>query len=119
MQCTAGYLTIGSGMELQAMIDATMEHLLTLPQAAQTLPRRRAGRKVAASTIWRWARHGVRGVRLEFLQVGGVMMTSAEALQRFYERLTEGPGQVPTSGPRTSAARRKAIERADRELAAL
>lgn len=41
------------------------------------------------STLWRWTRHGVRGVRLETMLVGGLLFTSREAIQRFLSRLAE------------------------------
>ncbi|NUP96415.1 MAG: DUF1580 domain-containing protein [Planctomycetaceae bacterium] len=34
----------------------------------------------------RWALHGVRGVRLETVRIGGSVYTSREALSRFIER---------------------------------
>jgi hypothetical protein len=78
------------------MIDANKEALLTFAQAAKKIPPRRGGRPVHVSTIHRWAMAGVRGERLESLLVGGTRMTSVEALQRFYERLSqEGATSVP------------------------
>ena len=68
-------------------IDISKEEPLSFVQAAALLPRRRRGRKAAVSTIHRWARHGLRGVQLETLQVGGSMCTSVHALQRFFDRL--------------------------------
>ena len=94
-------------------IDATQEQVLTLSEATRHVPVRR-GKKTHASTIWRWAKAGLRGVRLETIQVGGSRCTSVEALQRFFERLTaavDGPGQSVTP-----ARRRREIERAEREL---
>jgi hypothetical protein len=49
---------------------------------------RRGGKRVNASTVWRWVHHGVKGVRLEALRLGNEWYTSREALQRFAERLT-------------------------------
>jgi hypothetical protein len=43
----------------------------------------RTGRKLHTSAIWRWARKGVRGVKLECIRVGGEFMTSIEAIGRF------------------------------------
>lgn len=71
------------------MIDITNEDVLTLPDACRRLPRRRAGRRPHAATLYSWAREGYRGVRLETIQVGGTLCTSIEALQRFFERLSE------------------------------
>jgi len=40
------------------------------------------------STLWRWYRRGVRGVRLETVVVGGRRFTSRAAIERFIERTT-------------------------------
>lgn len=64
------------------------EQALSLPAAAKLVPRRRAGRKVATSTLYRWITHGVRGVRLEAMAAGGGLVTSREALERFFAALT-------------------------------
>ena len=52
---------------------------------ASSTPRRQA-RELA--TLYRWATHGCRGVRLETIQIGGTKCTSQEALQRFFNRLS-------------------------------
>jgi len=97
-------------------IDISTEAVVTLTEATHHLPRRRKGKRPAVSTIFRWAQHGVRGVRLETIQVGGTKCTSIEALQRFCERLTLANGSNPESPP-SPARRRRAAERAERELA--
>jgi hypothetical protein len=89
------------------MIDSTHETLLTLKQAARTVPGR-SGRHPHVATIYRWATRGVRGVILETLQVGGTKCTSREALQRFFEAITEPQG--PRSFPRTAAQARRERE---------
>lgn len=66
------------------------ENLITLTEAASTLPRRRAGKPTHPSTLFRWASEGLRGVKLEIVQVGGTRCTSREALGRFFERLRDG-----------------------------
>lgn len=71
-------------------IDVFSEHVLTFPEAARILPRRRAGKKAHVSTLYRWATRGVRGCVLETIQVGGTSCTSREALQRFFDRLQAG-----------------------------
>ena len=70
------------------MIDARSEELVSLREAARLLPRRRGDRRPHIATLYRWAKHGLRGVVLETLQVGGTLCTSREALQRFFESLT-------------------------------
>ena len=71
------------------MIDIQSEELITLSEAAKFVPRRRRGRKVSTSTIYRWAsKSGLRGVRLSTIRAGGALCTSVEALQRFFDALT-------------------------------
>ena len=69
------------------------EELMSLSDAARALPRRRGGRKVNVSTVYRWTTTGCRGVVLESLQIGGTRCTSRQALSRFFQRLT-GPTQA-------------------------
>lgn len=65
------------------MIDIASETLLSLPDAARHLPG-----QPHASTVFRWASRGVRGVRLETCLVGGRRYTSRQALQLFAEATT-------------------------------
>lgn len=94
-------------------IDLSTEAVVTLTEAPQHLPRRRKGKRPAVSTMFRWAQRGVRGVRLETIQVGGTKCTSLEALQRFCDRLSNPDSPQPH---RTVARRRRAAEAAEREL---
>jgi hypothetical protein len=71
------------------MIDTILETLIPFTQAADALPRRRGGRKTHVSTLYRWATAGCRGVVLESIQCGGTRCTTREALQRFFERLSQ------------------------------
>lgn len=64
-------------------INLENENLITLADAARMLPRI-GGRKVAVSTLWRWALRGLGGTHLEHLRVGRSIVTSREALQRFF-----------------------------------
>jgi len=101
------------------VIDLKSEELLTLKQVCEILPRRRRGRKPSFSTVWRWALHGIKGVRLETLKCGGTLCTSKEALQRFFTALSESDGSArPEQQPfyRTPAQRQRAVEQAEREL---
>ncbi len=97
------------------MIDSTCENLVTLGDVPALLPLRRGQKRPHVSCVYRWAQHGLRGVRLEIIQVGGTACTSREALQRFFERLTAARTgeRAPT---RTAGQRRKAAARANAEL---
>ena len=97
------------------MIDISTERVVSLAHATQHLPKRRGGKRPNVATIYRWAQNGVRGVRLEVVQVGGTKCTSLEALQRFCERLSNPTATEPV---RTSKARQKAIKAAEDRLAA-
>jgi hypothetical protein len=109
------------------MIDYLVEHIITFPQACDEIPRRRRGRKTHVSTLHRWATAGCKGVVLETIQIGGTRCTSREALQRFFERLSErrllradvgtaSPPPVSTPQPRTESRRRRESETAARRL---
>lgn len=71
-------------------IDIGSERLLTLRQAADLLPSRENGKKVAMNTVKRYCLRGCRGVFLEFEQIGGTKFTSVEALQRFSRAMKAG-----------------------------
>jgi Protein of unknown function (DUF1580) len=109
------------------MIDTTVETVQSLAQAAHELPRRRGGRKTHISTLYRWATAGCRGVILETIQIGATRCTSREALQRFFERLSEpvqagaiGGGQSGRPvGRRTVAERQRQAAEAGRKLAGM
>ena len=104
------------------MIAISCESVISLSEAAKSLPRRRAGKKPNIATLYRWTNVGCRGVVLEFLQIGATRCTSREALQRFFDALTAQADSttVPltvSSFDRMPAGRRKQIEAAERRLA--
>ncbi len=96
------------------MIDPNTESLLSLTEAAKSLPPRRAGKRAHVSCLYRWTTTGCKGVVLESLQCGGTRCTSREALARFFEALTYA-GSPKTN--RSPARRRRAVAAAERELA--
>ena len=53
------------------MIDVNGEQLLTLAEAARSLPR-----CPHIATIYRWISRGVKGVKLEAVRIGGTQYTS-------------------------------------------
>jgi hypothetical protein len=99
------------------MIDSTTETLISLTEAAKSVPRRRRGRKTHLSTLYRWATVGVRGVVLESLQCGGSRVTSREALQRFYERLSGPDSAGPVGSHAGPVPVRRFVARRQRENA--
>ena len=95
------------------MIEIKDETIFSLTDAAKFLPHRRAGKKPHVATLYRWASHGLKGIRLETIQVGGTLCTSIEALQRFFERLAGPPS---ASAIATPAACNRRISRAEKKL---
>ncbi len=103
------------------MIDTNNESIITLTEAARLLPHRRAGRPVHLSCIYRWSQIGVKGIRLETVQIGGTRCTSREKLQEFFDALTAQAesGRVPVPAPaKLTPQRRKQIEAAEKHLQA-
>jgi hypothetical protein len=75
----------------------------------------RGGKRLHVATVHRWCTHGIRGVRLEFVQRGGTRVTTEAALQRFFARLRTASAEA--TGPNDQAASRR--DRVDEELEAL
>jgi len=97
------------------------ESVFPLAETPKHVPPRRGGKRLHQSTPFRWAKHGVRGVRLETIRIAGSLCTSVEALQRFFEALSATDEPALISAPqadalRSSATRRRADAVADREL---
>ena len=51
------------------------------------IPRRRGGRRIHKSTLFRWASHGLRGVILETVSVGGTLCCNRIHLRTFFAEL--------------------------------
>lgn len=71
------------------------EELIRLEDVRDYVPSSRRGKKLAKSVVYRWALHGIRGVRLETYKIGGARVTSVEAIQRFVENLNAATYQTP------------------------
>lgn len=98
-------------------IDARHEQVFPMTHAAKHAEKI-IGRRLALSTFYRWSKRGCKGVRLETRLLGGTRYTSDEALQRFFDKLTEATdahrsAPVASNPPRNRAAE---IARAEREL---
>src|SRR5262245_39946892 len=102
------------------MIEILYKNLGTFAQDAKLIPSRRKGRKCHVSTLFRWSSAGCRGVVLESIQIGGSRCTSAQALQRFFERLSQRVQSTPSDRIadklRTEEQRKKAAKKAGDEL---
>ncbi|MCA9032105.1 MAG: DUF1580 domain-containing protein [Planctomycetaceae bacterium] len=66
------------------MINLKTETLLTLREATERVPG-----SPHVSTLHRWVKHGLKGIRLESCLVGGRRVTSVEAVGRFSHAITE------------------------------
>jgi len=98
------------------MIPIHEENLLPIREVPAELPARHNGKRVHPSTVYRWTKIGVRGIRLECVGIGGRTYTSIEAIQRFGECLGEG---VRANAPllHTGRSRKREIIRAEERLA--
>jgi hypothetical protein len=76
-------------------VDPNSETVVSLLEAAKSLPARRRGKKPHVSCLYRWTTSGCRGVILESIQVRGTRCTSREALARFFRRLTHDNSPSP------------------------
>lgn len=98
-----------------------MQEYVTLAEAARRVPTG-SGKPVSIPTIWRWARKGVRGVRLEYVRAGRRILIRPDALDDFMRRLAEADDAstapsasgVSTS-PKPHSATRRAVELAEAE----
>ena len=60
-----------------------------------TLLKQRLGKRPSPATQWRWRLHGVGGVRLECVLVGGVWYTTAAAFAEFVRVQTANCSPTP------------------------
>ncbi len=96
------------------MIDPLEEELLTMPQAAALLPKRRGGSRVSLTSLWRWSTRGAKGVRLETVRVGSSVYTTRTALRRFIEARTAAARGAVAQAPAPSTRSKRAIEALER-----
>ena len=64
------------------------DNLMSLDEATRYVPAIN-GRRHATSTLYRWCRRGIKGVRLEYVRIGRNIATTTEALDRFFEALAQ------------------------------
>lgn len=105
-------------------IELHKEQLLSLTDATKSLPPI-DGKRPHVSTLWRWCRRGLRGVRLEHVRIGHRVCTSTDALSRFVNRLAEAEPAPRPRDPepepkiRTPERRQRDIAKARAELASM
>ena len=69
--------------------DPLTELAITLKEACKLFPTKRRGKKPHVSRVYRYTKQGLKGVVLESIQCGATRCTTAEAVARFFVRLTE------------------------------
>jgi len=84
------------------MIDIDNEELLTLREVASLFPSARTKGQLTPATVYRWASRGIEGVVLETVRVGGVRMSSREAVKRFIDRRSGTPASERSEPARTA-----------------
>jgi hypothetical protein len=85
-------------------IDPEKHQLLTLAQVTRLpwLPRLRRGKRITFSAVYRWAVHGIGGVKLETISIGGTMYTTVPALKEFF--CARGARPIRTLCPRRNSS---------------
>ncbi len=95
---------------------ANDEPLITLALAAklQWLPRRRKGARPHLTTLLRWVKVGIAGIRLRAWRVGNAWCTTEGSLREFFAELAVSPKiSVALGDDRTAGvARRRLLTRA-------
>ena len=78
------------------MIDITSEELIPFRELPDYLPKQPSGKKLHLSACYRWKKQGVQGVRLETVFIAGCSYSSKQALNRFWQRVTEARDGKPS-----------------------
>ena len=78
------------------------ETMVTLDEAVSRLPVRRN-----RSALWRWCRVGINGVKLEHGFAGATILTSMEAIDRFFQALAQTKAGAERQAARHPAPRRR------------
>jgi Protein of unknown function (DUF1580) len=93
------------------MIDTTAEKPIPIDEIpAEHIPGR-GGKPVHQVTLSLWYRRGIRGVKLETIMIGGRRATSIEALNRFYQAVSQARSSHPSHQPPAKAAPSPRTER--------
>lgn len=88
-------------------IDIACETLIRFSDARSAF---RDGRRKSLATLHRWRLHGVRGIRLETLLIGGIRYTSLEAIDRFIA--AQNANDAPAAPVITAGQRQRLAEAA-------
>ena len=96
------------------MIDPLTEDLVLPESATGLFPRQPNGKKIHVSAIYRYMKHGCRGVILESIRTPR-LATSRQAVSRFCRRLS-GVSRPAETAIHHDADRRRAKDEVEREL---
>ena len=77
-------------------IDTDAETLISLSEARTAFP---GGKRLSLATLHRWRLHGVRGVRLETILIGGLRYVSRESIARFIAAQNADESPAPAVTP--------------------
>jgi hypothetical protein len=97
-----------------APVPGPLIRLLDVPDV-RWLPRRN-GKKLHRSVPFRWAQHGLRGIQLRTLRVGGALCTCEEWLHEFFSAVTAAVPPSRSAGRVAPTKPSAAYERATAEL---
>jgi len=92
------------------------ETCVCLTELSRRLPRLN-GKRIAISTLWRWAMKGIHGERLESRRLGKRLLSSVEAVDRFSARLSDRVAEEFKKTAPPPPARRTTTRQAEREQA--
>lgn len=94
-------------------VDLINEEVVTFPELARRVGRRRANRPTHVATCHRWRLVGLNGIRLAAAKQGGIWVTTMEAYRRWVDAITRAaaPGG---SGPVIAA---RSSDQTDEKLA--
>jgi hypothetical protein len=96
------------------MSDPLTEDVILPGTATGLFPRQPNGKKIHVSVIYRYMKHGCRGVILESVRTPR-LATSRQAIARFFQRLSE-PAQPTGLLVSTPAARERENRNVEQEL---
>src|SRR5690349_21788817 len=93
------------------------ESPLSLAAAARAVPAV-DGKRPSPSSIWRWAKQGIRGVRLRHQFIGRRLVTSRAALNEFFSALSAASqtAEAPPVNRKSSSKTARPAERRRRDV---
>jgi hypothetical protein len=100
--------------EILSLNESVLGGYYSLSDAVRKIPRKGSGRKVSIGSVERWARKGIRGVRLKTIKAGGMRCTSDEWLLEFFESIARSERrhepQLKDRAVSQHTGRREAVE---------